>query len=78
MIISYDQSPSHSVYYIGSIILSIVSERKIHQVDLLELHRQVQSKSNVSLNLMINALEFLYIIGIVKDLEGKCICFLNT
>ncbi|WP_350339780.1 ABC-three component system middle component 6 [Hwangdonia lutea] len=71
MILNKDINPEHSLYFIGSLILSELTNSKNEKFDFLELYRGIQNSQTVSMNIFTLSLDWLYLNGIVDIDKGK-------
>lgn len=77
MIISKDINPEKDFYYLGAIILEIISNPNISQFETLTVYNELKSRERISFNLYTLTLDWLYIIGAInKTKNGDIIrCF---
>ena len=76
MILNQDIRPEKQAYYLGSKILSALSQEDGDKVDLLDLFEKINRKERISYNAFSMAMNWLYLIGAVK-LEQRTLikCF---
>lgn len=61
--------PEHSIYYNGAFVLKILQDKK--KIDLLELFQEVKAISKMSFPIFILCLDWLYLINIAEQQNGK-------
>lgn len=66
MIINLDREPKYSLFYIGSIILEILKERKTILIDDLysELKRVIDK--NLHIDFLYYSMDWLYMLSLIK------------
>ena len=69
MIISKDLNPERHVYYIGGLILNLIKTQK--EIDFFDIFQKINKKNNISLNLYTLSLDWLYLLGLINQKEGK-------
>jgi hypothetical protein len=60
--------PENSLYYIGSIVLKVLLEKR--NIDFLDLYTEVRSIKPVSISVYILCIDWLYIAGIADNSLG--------
>lgn len=77
MIVSADIKPDRDLYFLGSKVIEVLLDYKDMKVDYFELFRKVNSETEISLNLFTLVLDWLFIIGVIKNAENRLIekCF---
>ena len=79
MIVSADIKPDRLVYHLGAIVIKELSELEIgEQIDILSLRDRVAQTTDVSLESVLLALDWLFLLGSVglsDDGEGIVKCF---
>lgn len=77
MIVSGDIKPDSDLYFLGSKVIEVLIDSNDKKVDYFELYQRVNSEIEISLNLYILVLDWLFIIGVVKNAENRLIekCF---
>lgn len=71
MIVGKNTSPNFQVYHIGGLILSIFKEMKSKSITVIELYELAKAKQNMSISLFSLGLDWLYILGAVKNDKGS-------
>jgi hypothetical protein len=61
--------PEHSIYYNGAFVLQILQKKK--KIELLELFQEVKEISKMSFSIFTLCLDWLYLIDIIKQEDGK-------
>ena len=71
MIVNVEREPDLSLYYLGSILLKILSQVKVISIDdlLQEIHNQFEKKVHV--DFIYYTLDWLFLLSLVKIEEGK-------
>lgn len=77
MIVSSDIKPDRDLYFLGSKVIEVLIDCDERKVDYFELFQKVNSELAISLNLYTLVLDWLFIIGVIKNAENRLIekCF---
>jgi ABC-three component (ABC-3C) system Middle Component 6 len=77
MIISSDIKPDRDLYFLGSKVIEVLIDFDEKKVDYFELFQKINLELEISLNLYILVLDWLFIIGVIKNAENRLIekCF---
>lgn len=77
MILSSDIKPDRDLYFLGSKVIEVLIDSNDKKVDYFELFQKVNSEIEISLNLYTLVLDWLFIIGVIKNAENRLIekCF---
>ena len=77
MILSNDIKLDRDLYFLGSKVIEVLIDSDEKKVDYFELFQKVNSELEISLNLYILVLDWLFIIGVIKNAENRLIekCF---
>jgi hypothetical protein len=77
MIIDKNINPERDLYYLGGILIDVLSKKKNSDFDYLELYRLFNQKQDVTINLYSLTLDWLFILGLVTKTENGRIakCF---
>ncbi len=77
MIVSGDIKPDRDLYFLGSKVIEVLIDSNDKKVDYFELFQRVNSEIEISLNLYTLVLDWLFIIGVIKNAENRLIekCF---
>jgi len=77
MIISKNTNPERDIYFLGGKVIEILSASKNVQFDYFELYFRINNEQAISLNLYILVLDWLFILGVIKNSSSKYIerCF---
>ncbi len=77
MIVSSDIKPDRDLYFLGSKVIEVLIDSDDRMVDYFELFQKVNSELEISLNLYTLVLDWLFIIGVIKNAENRLIekCF---
>lgn len=73
MIVGRSTSPNFQVYNIGALILSVFRENGTTNISIIELYELVKTKQKISISLFSLGLDWLFILGAVKNDRGKII-----
>lgn len=66
MIIDQDVNPKRNLYYLGGKVLSILAALPNGRTDVLTIFYEVKKTDEVSLKLVILALDWLYVLGVIR------------
>lgn len=71
MIVNVERAPDRSLYYLGGVLLTILEQRRIIPIEeiLSEIQKQINEKIHV--DFIYYALDWLFILSLVKIKEGK-------
>lgn len=77
MIVSKDISPERDFYYLGAKTIEILSTTEENKMDFFKVYSELGKSENISLNLFILTLDWLYLVGAIeKTIKGNIIkCF---
>ena len=77
MIISKNTNPERDLYYLGGKVIEILASSKNVKYDYFELYAKINHEHDIGLNLYILVLDWLYILGVIKNSNNKYIekCF---
>jgi len=71
MIIDKNINPERDLYYLGGILIDVLSNKK-NEVDYLELYKLFNQKQDITINLYSLTLDWLFVLGLVtKGNNGK-------
>lgn len=68
MIINKDINPERQIYYISSLILK---ELKNKNSNFFEIYSNLKKKTNLSINLFVFSIDWLFLLGIIKIEKGE-------
>lgn len=71
MIINFEREPELSLYYLGSVLLRILEQVKVIPINELLQEIQEQLKKKVHVDFMYYALDWLFLLSLVRIEEGK-------
>lgn len=71
MIINMEREPDLSLYYLGSVVLKILEQVKVISIDDILQEIQNQLKKKVHVDFIYYALDWLFLLSLVKIEEGK-------
>lgn len=75
MIVNKDVRPERKIYYIGALVIDILKESKEEIVDHLFVFEKLHKKENVSAEVFLLSLDWLFLLGAIKTEKGilkKC------
>lgn len=77
MIVSKNISPERDLYYLGSILIDIFQSKNIKEIEYIELYSSFKEKSDIGPNLFLLTLDWLFILGLIKNSDNGKIkrCF---
>jgi hypothetical protein len=77
MIIDKNINPERDLYYLGGILIEVLSNKNVNEFDYLDLYKLLNKKKKISINLYSLTLDWLFILGVItKGENGKVIkCF---
>lgn len=77
MILNSDIKPDRDLYFLGSKVIEVLIDSNDKKVDYFELFQKVNSGIEISLNLYTLVLDWLFIIGVIRNAENRLIekCF---
>lgn len=72
MIIDKNVNPERDLYYLGGLLIDLLSKKKNEEIDYIELYKAFRKKQEITINLYSLTLDWLFILGLVeKGGEGK-------
>lgn len=75
MIVNKDVRPERKIYYIGALVIDILTDSKEEAVDHLSVFETLHKKEKISAEVFLLALDWLFLLGAVKTEKGilkKC------
>lgn len=77
MIVDKNINPERDLYYLGGVLIDLLSDKKANEFDYLDLYELLNKRLTISINLYSLTLDWLFILGaITKGENGKVIkCF---
>jgi len=77
MIISKNTNPERDLYYLGGQVIDILASSDNTQIDYFELYVRVNHAHDISMNLYVQVLDWLFILGVIKNSDNRYIerCF---
>lgn len=77
MIVSRDIHPERDFYYLGAKVIKILEQSKTNIIDFFDTYSSLKKQENVSINLYVLTLDWLYLINVIgKNENGDLIkCF---
>lgn len=70
MLILNERNPKISLYYLGSVLLNFLISQEISRIHLSDLYEKFNSYHSVSFNRFMLALDWLFILGKIKQAEN--------
>lgn len=67
MIINKNTHPERDVYYLGAKVIEVLSTYENNVFDYFEVYAQINTKEKISINLFSLVLDWLFIIGVIKN-----------
>jgi hypothetical protein len=71
MIINNDTKPEQKIYYLGAKLIKILNEIPQLKVDILTAFQLLNNEEKISMNLFTLTLDWLFILGVIKNNNGK-------
>lgn len=72
MIIDKNVNPERDLYYLGGMLIDVLSQKKKKEIDYIELYKAFRQKQEITINLYSLTLDWLFILGLVeKGEKGK-------
>ncbi|MDQ6974971.1 MAG: hypothetical protein Q9M22_00220 [Mariprofundaceae bacterium] len=74
MIVSQDNNPQRELYYLGAQVIDLLNRSK-GALDFFDTFQNLKEKEDISMNLFVLTIDWLYLLGIVDSKEGvieKC------
>lgn len=77
MIVNKNTNPERDHYYLGGKIIEILSLSPREKYDYFELYEQINAVQDISMNLYILVLDWLFLLGVIKNSDKGFIekCF---
>ncbi len=77
MIVDKNINPERDLYYLGGILIDILSKKRKREIDYIELYKSFKQKQEITINLYSLTLDWLFILGLVTKGENGRIkkCF---
>ncbi len=70
MIQNRDLNPSRNIYYLGAVLLEVMKPFEKSGIDTITLYQKFRERERVSLDMYILSLDWLFILGLVKEIKG--------
>lgn len=72
MIVDKNINPERDLYYLGGILIDVLSQKKSNDIDYMDLYRLFNQKQEITINLYSLTLDWLFILGLIaKGENGK-------
>lgn len=72
MITDKNINPERDLYYLGGVLIEVLSKRQRQEIDYLDLYKLFSQKQDITINLYSLTLDWLFILGLVtKSENGK-------
>ena len=76
MIIGKDINPQKHIYYLSALIIEELKDVKTSNFDFLYIYNRIKSKEDISINLYSLSLDWLFLLGAIKQNKNKLVkCF---
>lgn len=69
MILDKNTNPERDLYYLGGVLIDVLSESNQNEIDYMELFGLLNQKKVVSINLYSLTLDWLFVLGVVTKGE---------
>lgn len=66
MIVNKNTHPERDLYYLGGKLIEILDKLNQSEVDYIELYIEMKKEVDLSFNLFVLTLDWLYLIGVIK------------
>ncbi len=67
MIVNKNINPERDLYYLGGKVIEMLNESNNDEFDYFELYKNLSKNHNLSINLFSLVLDWLFILGVVKN-----------
>lgn len=72
MIVDKNINPERDLYYLGGILIDVLSHKKDTDIDYMDLYKLFNQKQEITINLYSLTLDWLFILGLIaKGENGK-------
>ncbi len=71
MIISKNTNPERELYYLGALVIDVLSSFSATEVDLLDAFQKLNETEKVSMNLFALTLDWLFVLGLVRSNQNN-------
>lgn len=71
MIVGGGVHPENSIYYLAAQVIAALKNFKNKQIPIFDLYEQVHKKTRISLALFFLSLDWLFLLGAVKEVDGQ-------
>jgi hypothetical protein len=72
MITDKNINPERDLYYLGGVLIEVLSKRETTEIDYLDLYRLFSQRQDITVNLYSLTLDWLFMLGLVtKSENGK-------
>ena len=77
MIVNKDINPERDFYYLGAKTIEVLSSNEDNKMDFFKVYSELDKSENISINLFILTLDWLYLVGAIeRPVKGNIIkCF---
>lgn len=76
VVVNKNTHPERSLYYLGALLLEVLSNSEESSVDFLDAFRLLNEKEGVSMNLFVLTVDWLYLLGTIESEKGVLVrCF---
>jgi hypothetical protein len=75
MIINKNISPQRDVYYLGALLINVLTDHT-SEISFFEAFIQINQREKVSMNLFTLAVDWLFLLGAISSKDGRIVkCF---
>lgn len=71
MIIGKDINPQKQIYYLSALIIKELNNTKASAVDSFNIYHKIKRKEDISINLYLLSLDWLFLLGAIKQNKNK-------
>jgi hypothetical protein len=72
MIVDNNTNPERDLYYLGGVLIDLISNKEDDEIDYMDLYKNFNQKQEITINLYSLTLDWLFILGLVnKGENGK-------
>lgn len=69
MIVDKNINPERDLYYLGGILIDVLSQKKGNAIDYMDLYKLFNQKQKITINLYSLTLDWLFILGLIAKGE---------
>jgi hypothetical protein len=75
MILNKDNNPERDIYYLGALVIDLLSKISIIDYEVFDVFQLINEREKVSMNLFALVLDWLFMLGAINLINGhiqKC------